>query len=99
MLLNGWTEWKVLIKVVERQVCKAAISNKADEDSPVLFAYSTSKELSCLFEYEVEWQEVLQICKSIFPGAHNANQFVDRCSSIQPPQSISFSQCRDFLSF
>ena len=67
MLLNDWPKWETVIKVVVRQIRKVAISHKADEDSPVLFAYTNSKELSCLFEYEVEWRGVLQISKSVFP--------------------------------
>ena len=57
MLLNDWPKLKLFIRVVLRQICKVAISYQADEDSPVLFAYTTSKELSCLFEYEVERRE------------------------------------------
>ena len=45
MLLNDWPKWKIVIKVVVRQIRKVAISHKTDEDSPVLFAYTTSKEL------------------------------------------------------
>ena len=45
MLLNDWSKWETVIKVVVRQIRKVAIS--------VLFAYTNSKELSCLFEYEV----------------------------------------------
>ena len=63
MLLNDWHKWKVVIQVVVRQICLVAISYKTDEDSPLLSAYATSKELSCLLEYEVESQEMLQICK------------------------------------
>ena len=67
MLLNDWPKWKIVIKVVVKQTRKVAVSHKADEDSAVLFFFTTSKELSCLFEYDVEWQEVLQISKSMFP--------------------------------
>ena len=59
MLLNDSPKWQSVINVVVRQIYKVAISYIADEDSPVLFGHTTSKEFSCLFEYEVEWQEVL----------------------------------------
>ena len=49
MLLNDRPEWKVAIQVAVRQICKVALYYKADEDSPVSFAYTTSKELPCLF--------------------------------------------------
>ena len=42
MLLNDWSKWKVVI------------TYQAGEESPVLFAHTTSKELSCPFEYDVE---------------------------------------------